>query len=464
MSLFKVNAQNEIDALRYSQNFNVGTARFNAMGGAFGALGADFSTLSINPAGIGLYKGSEFTITPSLSVGGTNSTYNNSPSYYDNKYNFSLGNVGIVYDFYKSGKYAEGNGWKDVQFGFGINRLNDYNNNMTIQGSSSNSSMMTEYLDYAKGYKPTDLNDFDTKLAYKTFLLNPIGDSTQYMTPIKGTVIQRKTSTFSGSANEFAFTLGGNYSNKIYIGATIGVPFVKYNEQSLYTEKDSLHNSFSVSDNLNTTGTGVNVKLGIIYRPNDMVRIGFSFHSPTFYSMQDQWTRRIDSQVDSGSFTAESPQGVNNYQITTPMHFIGSIAFIIGQYGLISADYEFIDYSSARIRADGEDFFNQNQNIQNNYTSTNNIRIGTEWRLNPITLRAGYAYYQSPFKTTANDASRNIFSLGIGFKEKGYFLDFSYSYSIQKEDYYFYDPAYNLNPVKNTLTGSNIMMTLGFKY
>ena len=164
-----------------------------------------------------------------------------------------------------------------------------------------------------------------------------------------------------------------------------------------------------------------------------------------------------------GKYSTDPSQGTFDYQITTPMRMIGSLAFLIGDMGLVSADYEFVDYSDARLRADNEEFFNQNEKIQEKYTSTANIRVGTEWRLNPVTLRAGYGIYGSPFKTTINDGKRTVYSFGLGFKEKQYYIDFAYSYAQQKEDYYFYDDA-KLSPVKNTLTGSSIMMTLGFKY
>jgi len=473
LALLKANSQSEVDALRYSQNFYGGTARFNAMGGAFGALGADFSTLSINPAGIGLYKTSEFTFTPSFTLGSTSSLYNGQTND-DNKYNFNLGNVGLVYDFFKRGKYAEGDGWKDVQFGFGINRLNDFNNRVVIQGNSANSTMMNQYVADAnnngKGSTIDELDNFSTYLAYQTYLLNPIaGDSTHYNSPVTGNVNQQKTITTSGSINEFVITLGGNYSDKIYLGATFGIPFIRYNEQSIYTEtnlNDTIHNfnNYSVSDNITTTGTGVNIKFGMIYRPNNIVRIGIAVHSPTFYSMEDQWSRRIDSDMgDSGKFTSSSPQGLYDYQLQTPWHLIGSLAFVIGDYGLVSADYEFVDYTSARLRSDNDPFFDANQNIQGMYTSTNNFRFGTEWRLNPITLRAGYDIYQSPYKTGSDEGKRTVMSVGFGFKEKKYFLDFAYSYSKQNEDYYLYSDT-NPNPVKNTITGSSVMMTLGFKY
>ena len=446
LALIKANCQNEVDALRYSQNNYGGTARFTAMGGAFGALGADFSTLSINPAGIGLYKTSEFTFTPTFYVGNTSSTYSGKTNE-DNKYNFNLGNIGLVYDFFKRGKFAEGNGWKDVQFGFGINRLNDFNNRVVIQGYSANSSMMNQYVASAnnngKGSTIDELNNFDTYLAYQTYLLNPIaGDSTHYNSPVTGNVNQQKTITTGGSMNEFVITLGGNYSDKIYLGATLGIPFIRYNEQSIYKEinlNDTIHNfnNYTVNDNLTTTGTGVNIKFGMIYRPNNIVRIGVAIHSPTFYSMEDQWSRKIDSDMgDSGKYTSTSPQGLFDYQLQTPWHLIGSLAFFIGDHGLISADYEFVDYTSAKLRSENDDFFDANQTIQSKYTNTNNFRFGTEWRLNPITLRAGYAISQSPYKTTINDGKRTVLSFGVGFKEKSYFIGllfvmFLFSYKKQ---------------------------------
>ena len=61
-----LSAQNSADALRFSQFGIGGTARTIAIGGSIGALGADFSVISTNPAGLGAYRGSEFTMTPSL--------------------------------------------------------------------------------------------------------------------------------------------------------------------------------------------------------------------------------------------------------------------------------------------------------------------------------------------------------------------------------------------------------------
>jgi hypothetical protein len=470
LNLIILKAQNEIDALRYSQNFYVGTARSLAMGGAFGALGADFSTLSTNPAGIGLFQISEFTFSPAFYIGRTNSQFENSPVRNDYKYNFNFGNIGFVYNFFKRGNYFEGPGWKSAQFGFGINRLNNFNNRMIMEGFNTTSSLMNQYIQYANGFKPNNLNAFDTRMAYDAYLINPFGDSTKYTSVVNGGVTQRKTVSSSGSVNEMVMTIGGNYSDKLYMGATLGFPFVRYLEQSVYKEIDTQDtinnfNSFTVFDDLTTTGAGINFKFGMIYRPVDIVRIGVAFHTPTyFYSMQDEYSRRIDSDLGAkGKYSISSPQGIFDYELTTPLRVMGSLAFIIGEYGVVSADYEFQDFTESRLRADNTDFYEQNNAIQDKYTSTSNIRLGTEWRLNLIAFRAGYALYGSPFKTGINDAKRTTMSFGVGFREKQFFIDFAYSYSKQKEDYYFYDPQL-VKPVKNENIGHNIMMTVGFKY
>ncbi|MFZ4401462.1 MAG: OmpP1/FadL family transporter [Bacteroidales bacterium] len=468
-------AQNEMDALRYSQIYYGGTARSTAMCGAFGALGADFSSLSQNPAGIGLYKISEFTFTPSFYKGKTTSNYMGSPDRDNYKYNINLGNLGFIYTFFKRGNYVQDAGFKSAQFGFGINRMNNFNNRMTMEGYNPFSSMMNQYAIDAEGKNSNNLGSFDTRLAYDAYLINPkITDSTHYTSVVNGNVTQRKSVTTSGSMNEVVMSLGGNYNDKLYIGATLGFPFIHYSEQSTYKEidtKDSTanFNSFTVSDDIKTSGAGINLKFGLIYRPIDLIRIGLAFHSPTYYySMQDEYSRRIESDLVQGKYKFDSPKGSYEYELTTPLRLIGSLAFVIGEHGLISADYEFIDYTEPRLTnaENSEAFFKTNDAIQEKYQPTSNLRIGTEWRLNPLALRAGYALYGSPFKSDVNDGKRTTISFGLGFREKQFFIDLTYAYSKQDEDYYFYDPSVitSLSPVKNSMTGSNIMMTIGFKY
>ncbi len=458
-------AQNHVDALRYSQQVYGGTARSLAMGNAFGALGADFSALSINPAGIGVYKGSEISFSPSIYIGNTTSDYAGQ-SGNDIKYNFNVSNVGIV--LAASPKKAE-NPWKGFQFGFGMNRLANFNTNKVIEGTNSKNSLLDEYLTNANGIKPDALDPFSTELAFNTYMLDTTGSLTNYFSAVpRGGTTQSKYIETNGSINEMVFTIGGNYNDKLYIGGTFGFPYLRYNENSTYTESDKADTitgfkQFTLHDNLETSGTGFNFKFGLIYRITNWVRIGASIHTPTFYNLTDKYSKDMSSQFDNGDqYSAESPKGKFDYKLNTPLRLMGSIAFVIGQYALIGADYEFVDYSEARLRSTSDNFSDANDAISKLYTSTSNIRVGAEVKLAPLSIRAGYQLSFSPYTSEVNDGKRMAFSGGLGLRDKSYFIDLGYVYSKQTEDYYLYSSV--PTPVVNKFSNHNIVLTLGFKF
>ncbi len=468
-----VKAQNEIDALRYSQLNYYGTARFMGLGGAYGAIGADFSTLSINPAGIGLYRSSEFTFTPSLYKGETSSKYN-STQRNDYRYNFNVSNIGIVLNAETSNNnLSENKGWSNIQFGFGMNRINNFNNRMIVEGYNSETSLMTDYIDRANGYTPEDLFPFDTELAYETYILDTADNSTTYTSPLKnGDVLQRKTVTTKGNMSEIVLSFGGNYNDKLYLGATIGFPCIYYKENSTYEEIDENEKidnikQYKLNEEIKTIGQGVNLKLGIIYRANDYVRLGLALHTPTFFAMEDNYSRDMESELDQGPSTGiysySSPKGKYNYRIETPPRAIASLGFIIGKKGLISIDYEAVDLSESKLRSKDYNFFDENEAIRKKYTMQHNIRTGAEFNLNPITIRGGYTLSTSPFDHNINDATRNSYSFGIGLREQGYFFDITYVFTESSEDYYLYTPTL-VNPVENDINTHNLIITLGVKF
>lgn len=476
-----LNAQNTVDALRYSQITFGGTARYMGMAGAFGAVGADFSTLSSNPAGIGLYKKSEFTITPSVFWGNTSSIYNGYMNE-DSKGNFNLSNVGMVIS-YDIEEDKPGSDWKNMQFGFGMNRLNNFNNRMIMEGENMDNSLLTYYNDLANGIYYDNLyegvNAFDLGPAFDTYLLDTMpGDPYNYWNamPVSGGVWQRKSLETYGSMNEMLFSIGGNYKDRLYVGATIGIPFSRYFEESRYTEEalaDSVgyyeFSSFAVRQNLEARGTGFNFKFGVIFRAQDWLRLGASIHTPTYFNMRENWKTRTDSYFENGDYySSVSPYGEYEYRLNTPFRAGGNIAFIIGKIGLISADYEYVDYSNAKFRTTRyvgawDDYQDVNYDIREFYTSANNIRIGTEWRVDNITFRAGYALYGSPYKSGINDGERTSITGGVGYRERHFFIDFAYVYTKTNEDYYLYDKSY-VNPVKNETIMNSIVGTLGFRF
>lgn len=461
-------AQNEIDALRYSQLSFGGTARYNAMAGAFGALGGDFSVLSANPAGIAIYRSGEFTFTPSFFSRTVSADYKGNIAD-DNKYNVNFGNAGIVLSYYKP---ETKNAWKGIMFGFGYNRLNDFNSRIFMSGNNTKSSLLDIYLaDAIAEGNPNNFDPFGTLLAWNTYLLDTaLGGSYFHVIPNYGE-LQIKSVETSGSMGETVFTLGGNYSDKLYMGFTFGIPNIKYREESTYSESlenDTLYGfkSYELNQDLTTDGVGFTFKFGMIYKPVDWVRVGGALHSPSYFTMHDNWSSNISSQFTNISYFSESPSGLFDYSLITPMRATGSIGFVINKAGLIGFDYEFVDYPSARLSSVKYKYLTENKNIREKYVEANNFRIGTEWRLHPVSIRGGAAYYGSPFKKGAgNDGSRISYTAGIGFREENFFLDFAYVLTQTKENYYFYSPEQaNIDPSINTSLSSSILMTLGFKF
>lgn len=471
-------AQNAGDALRYSRLFNGGTARYMGMGGAFGALGADFSVLSSNPGGIGVYKSSDFSFTPSVHVGAANSTYNGMTGS-DNKANFALANAGYVYTKRLSSR-ENAPGFRYFQFGTGLNRINDFNRRYLMQGENLENSLLDTYVEQADGIDYRDIEDnyrgqygFDLYPAWWTYLLD-IADTNAftYFSPIPyaGT-LQRKSVEQWGSMNEWNFSIGGNFEEILYLGMSFNIPWIRYFERSTYTEidiADTIYDfdQFNVYDRLETRGTGFNMKFGFIVRPVDFIRIGGSIHTPTWYSMRDSWDTYMESYFDNGdNFSQVSPYGDYDYKLTTPMRVQGSIAFIFKNYGLISGEYEFVDYSKAKFRASDYGFYNENDNIVYSYGNGHNIKIGTEWRYAQLSFRAGYIYQNSPYLNDINDARLQGYTGGIGYKDKFYYIDLAYVYTKSIEDYYLYGTEnIRVNPVENELINHRVMLTFGTRF
>jgi len=77
-------AQYAEDALRFSRNYFGGTSRMLGLAGAQQALGADISSISGNPAGLGFYRRNDFSISPTLRFSETQSTFG-AKTYSDNR-------------------------------------------------------------------------------------------------------------------------------------------------------------------------------------------------------------------------------------------------------------------------------------------------------------------------------------------------------------------------------------------
>lgn len=476
-------SQTSVDALRYSRIDIGGTARYMGLSGAFGALGADFTTASTNPAGIGMFKSSEFTITPAVHIGAINSDYNGTQMS-DSRANFYLGDIGMVMTA-KLKTDPKKPAFRTFTFATGMNRLNDFNYRADMEGYNDKNSFLDTYVESANGIPFSEIeNDaygdyaYDLNLAWWTYLLDLYNPNINnlYVSPVPSQSLkyQSKYVDTHGSMNEYVFSFATNYNDRLYLGMTFGIPFIRYFEYDVY-EESLINNSdlkyFQKIDNLETRGTGFNMKFGLIYRASDWFRIGASIHTPSWFgNMRDYWVTTMTSNFYTPdkdgkySYVETSPSGNYNYNLRTPFRAQGSMAFIIGNVGLISAEYEYVDYANAQLDAPDYNFSQENAAIQNSYTGGNNFRIGTEWRYNIFSFRAGGKYFTSPYQNNINDASEWGFSAGLGLRQKWFFMDLTYSYTQSNQDYYFYKTNdINPGPVYNKISSNCILITTGVK-
>lgn len=461
-------AQYADDALRISQVYYQGTARSAALGGSMGAIGGDFLSASTNPAGMGFYRSGVYSITPEVSATRTSSIYNGSAAE-DSRAILNLSNMGYIV-----AKPLNSAGWKFFQFGMGMNRLNNYNNRVFIQGQNSVNSKLNAYQYNADGISYDQLEYYDAYELYPAwylYLLDTIpGTTDQYYTPVENGGMLQQQSIFSrGSTNEWLFTFSGNYSDKLYIGATIGLPYTRYYRETTYQEFDVADtipdlDQWGVTEKLTTTGWGINLKLGMIVKPTEWLRIGGAFHTPTYYwSMSDTWYTNTYAIFNGESDAITSPNGNFDYRLTTPLRAIGSAGIVIMQNGFLSFDYEYADYSNAKFSARAYSFGEVNSDISNVFKATHNFRGGLEWRYSKFNFRGGYALYGSPYDNDLNDGKRQVFSGGIGYRTNLFAIDFAYVRSVQNEDYYLYTTAdVQSNPVSNEYLGQRFMFSIKY--
>jgi hypothetical protein len=487
LSSYLLSAQNEVDALRYSFLTHGGSARYTGMSGAFGALGADFSSLSTNPAGIGTFKTSRFMFSPIFILSSADADYRGQKTDND-KISFNLNNLGLILNL-KS--YDEDDsGWKSVAFGIGYNRLKNFNSEVTIRGYNDNSSMLDQFVINSHKTHPDNFYDYGylepSFHAYNTYLTDVDLSDTLYFHPWLGAydLDQEKRIKTRGGISEMVFSLGGNYADKFQIGASFGIQNIRYIEKSEYTEISGLTelSSYTFSENLETKGVGYNFKLGVIYRLNNFARFGLAFHTPTFYKLKDIYSYSIGSTWntpdDDGNYEYFSDTEAFNgdglteneytYELYTPWRVVTSAAFVIARYGIISADYEYVDYSRARLRGEDYNFDTENDAIKSSYNAGHNFRLGTEIRLAPLYLRGGVSYYGSPFSKSLSDKNAiKGYSFGIGLKSENVYVDVAFNHSYYDKDYQLYQ--YHLGPedvetARLSLAEDYINFTIGFKF
>ena len=476
-------AQNETDALRYTQVFPGGTARMMGMGGAFGAFGGDFSTLSINPAGIGVYRSSEFTITPSMNYLSSKSNYLGNSSE-DLSSNFYLGNMGLVY----SNLTGRSSGLVSFNFGFGYNRENDFNQNLIMRGINHNSSLLDYFATRADGTPSDQLYPYEEAVAWDVYMLDTVaGQPLNYETVYSlwgdspnstyGQE-QRRTISTSGGAGEYAFTAGVNLNNILYLGGTYGVHSLNYQYAMNHYEADpdghiAQFDYFKFSERLNTRGTAHSFKLGFLLKPIQMIRLGGAVHFPYKYRIQEDYYTFMESGFDTPDsdgnkvYNSSTNSQPYSYRVSSPLKVVANAGVQLFKMLLVDMDVEYVDYSTMKMSrgSDGYDFFDENQAIKDAYKSVLNWRGGAELKMGTMYFRAGAAFYNSPYASSeANkNASYKSYSGGLGYRTGNFFIDLAYVYSTHEEQYYMYQLSM-VSPSVNNFQRHQLLTTFGYRF
>ena len=494
------------------------------MGGAFTSLGGDLASLGYNPAGFGMYQRNEISVT--LGAGIAQAKNYNAYSTNDNtKFRMAINNVGASFKVYESsGKMTA------INFAFGYNKTADYNYDMAYSGPATISSLADAFADIAnangliinsdnkiadsRGYYDYEMNPYfwGAVMGYKGGLINK-GANGWYPDEIApGAQMSQYTNLQSrGSAGEWSFAFGFNVDNKFYFGASLDIQSIS-RKQSIYydeyiaydgqqpdaTAYPYLLRDFQFEQTMNLEGSGIGAKFGFVVRPIEALRIGFAIHTPTYYSMAYRYAASLDSAAASiGSnpygwdvvngyvyASEESPvlkdSGENRWTFTTPTRLLAGVSYAIGQYAVISADYEYNAYRALKWNYTPADTGYTNDTFRNNLKGTHTVRAGIEAKPMPwLAVRVGGGYRS---KLLANSYDMVAFSepvadelwyasAGVGFRlGKVTSIDLAYQYrNTRYSDYYsFYtklgdipnaSPLYGLDVVNH-----NIALTFAFRF
>lgn len=499
LSVLSGYAQEPADALRFSWYAPGGTARQQAVGGAMGSLGGEISTLFVNPAGLGFYRTGDLVFSPGLRSTNVKANYLGRTEK-ANKENFTWGTTGFVID----GK-STANRWDS--WSIAVNRTASFANSVLYRGQNNQTSYSNKFMEEIQNNNIKDPNylaegfPFGSSLAFNTYWIDTVAGGSlgnyqfQSRAPIATGLLQQNLIHNTGGITEIAIGGATNYNNKWLIGASLGIPILNYERNSTFTEADATtnpNNNFdyaSISEELTTKGVGVNLKLGVIYKPAEFWRVGLAIHSPSYYMLTDRYTANVETNTESYMglmyqssqlFTEDEPSSFK-YTLLNPYRVIASASYVLReiqdvrkQKGFLTADIEYVNYKvnsfapldpSTADQSTKDYLKSLNKAVDKAYKGAFNFRAGGELKFTTIMVRAGAAYYSNPYKNINGEkGSRLLLSGGLGYRDKGIFVDLTYVYSINKDVHFPYRLQYSqFSKADLKGIGGNVMLTVGFK-
>lgn len=501
-------SQGEVDALRFSREDLLGTARAMSMGGAFGALGGDLTGVSINPAGIAVYRSSEVTGTLNLSHEG--SVVGNWDA---NKTHFSMDNLGFV------GYFPLRNDVMPlINFGFSYNKMKSFNKNIWAQGSPD--GRMIDYIAQIStrdGVDPSYLKMGDdlpdpfrdqnwlTVLGYNSYLIDPVKNGNYYdYEPITMDKVQNTIRSYEkGYVDNYDFTVGTTINNVLNLGLSLSVKDIFYDVATDLVENFENGDRYTLTNWLTVKGAGVGGKFGAIYRPINSVRIGLAWHTPTWYALSKTYEAQIDDKM-TGYVGGDYKPGktysavfYNDYDLKTPGKIVLSVATVLSNNFIASIDYEMVNYENMKLRvpsgdrADIDVYNIDNEYIVEGHKFASTVKMGFEYRFTPqFSGRLGYAWMENPYDDEGGlvqygeplirnsntifriEGDTNYFTGGVGYRfNRNFYLDMALVYKTQKDELYpfpnyYVDNTLKVNATPFSLKNSSFrgLLTLGYKF
>lgn len=459
-----VTAQEITDALRFSQNDMTGTARFRAMGGAFGALGGDLSAISSNPASSSIFANNQFGGSLNLSNQTTKANFFGSNNQEANS-ELDLNQAGFVFVFNNSSGKSD---WNKFAFGINYENLNNFNSTLFYSGYNNNSigEYFKEYANLKGGISVNDLilpagyslsevyanynfEDQQALLGYQAYIIDTdaaYDDATnrKYISLVApgGNYFQQNSILNTGYNGKVSFNASAQYQEKLTIGINLNSHFTDYIKSSRFFEYNNNNttttdyvNTVYFNNDLHTFGNGFSFQLGAIYKASNLLRFGITYDSSTWFRLEDELTQSVEAI--SGNINGNLPIDSANpfltivygpYKIKTPDKWTFSSALVFGKDGLISFDYSTKNYSTMYYKPN-TDYNELNNEISNTFKNTKEYRIGIEKKIKQWSLRGGYRMEESPYKDKNRMGDLKSYSGGIGYNFGGTKLDFSYATS-----------------------------------
>ena len=454
-------AQTTQDVLNYSLEEIQGTARFQAMGGAFGALGGDLSSININPAGSAVFENGVLTVSGGI-YGRSNTGNLSGTSTVTTSNAAELNQVGGVFIFRNNGEP----GWQKLAFAVNYDLVQNFDNEFRLIGNST-SGIDRYFLNYAQGAPlgplrvqnnetivdaylniGSDLGFADQQafLGFQAGFIDPVNpdddNNTEYFSNTEyNSVTQDFSQLTSGYNSKFAMNISGQYNDNLYLGASINLHTVLYERLNYLDERgyntDSPVQASSFDTFLHTEGTGFSLNLGAIARVSQGIRLGLAYQSPTWYNLLDDFSQRansdfFDKNPDVTNINFNVVNFYESYTVKTPAKVTGSMALVFGKSGLISLDYDYQDFSKSGLRPESDaNFASENDFISRNLGGVSSFRVGGEYRMNQISLRGGYRYQQNPFSGSSNWGDLEGYSGGFGYSFGPSRLDLAFSRTEQ---------------------------------